>query len=79
MKKSCQNKMRKKSGKINKERANPDGHKKSGRTQKNPDGHANLLLCQYSQYFDDLKYKFIYFYFIICIIDKKYNEYCAPH
>ena len=23
---------------------------------------------------------FIYFiYFIICIIDKKYNEYCAPH
>ena len=21
----------------------------------------------------------ILFYFIICIIDKKYNEYCAPH
>ena len=24
-------------------------------------------------------YNFILFYFIICIIDKKYNEYCAPH
>ena len=24
-------------------------------------------------------FNFILFYFIICIIDKEYNEYCAPH
>ncbi len=54
MKKSCQNKMRKKiwnnktwegiSGTINNKKAYPEGH-------------ANLLLWRHSQCFDDLKYK----------------------